>query len=85
MVRANGLRERAAVLLALREDLEELKVLLRLGQDLKAFTRFNAFEHAITMVIELARQNEGWLKSQRQGQGQDRPAMPAGLATPSAP
>ena len=33
VVRANALRDRVAVLLELREQLEELKVLLRLGQD----------------------------------------------------
>ena len=85
VVRANARRDRVAVLLELREQLEELKVLLRLGHDLKVFARFTSFEHAITQVIELAKQNEGWLKSQRQGQGQNRPAMPAGLAAPSAP
>lgn len=85
VVRANARRDRVAVLLELREQLEELKVVLRLGQDLNAFARFSAFEHAITQVIELAKQNEGWLKSQRQGQGRNRPAMREGLVAPSAP
>jgi len=85
VVRANAQRDRVATLLELREQLEELKVLLRLGQDLKVFSGFSAFEHAISQVVELAKQNEGWLKSQRQGQGRNRPAMPAGLAEPSAP
>ena len=52
-----------ATLLQLREQLEELKVLLRLGQDLKVFSGFSAFEHAISQVVELAKQNDGWLKS----------------------
>jgi len=85
VVRANAQRDRVATLLELREQLEELKVLLRLGQDLKVFSGFSAFEHAISQVVELAKQNEGWLKSQRRGQGRNRPAMPAGLAEPSAP
>ncbi|TLZ59266.1 MAG: four helix bundle protein [Gammaproteobacteria bacterium] len=76
VVRANAQRDRVATLLELREQLEELKVLLRLGQDLKVFSGFSAFEHAITQVVELAKQNEGWLKSQRQGQGR-------GLGTPT--
>jgi hypothetical protein len=83
VVRANARRDRVAVLLELREQLEELKVLLRLGHDLKAFARFSAFEHATTQVVELAKQNEGWLKSQSQGHGRNRPAMPEGV--PSAP
>ena len=85
VVRANARRDKVSVLLQLREELEELKVLLRLGQDVKAFANFNSFEHAITQVVAIAKQNEGWLKSQGQGQGQNRRAMPSGLATPSVP
>jgi hypothetical protein len=85
VVRANARRDKTPVLLQLREALEELKVLLRLGQDVKAFPNFKSFEHAITQVVEIAKQNEGWLKSQRQGHGQHQRAMPPRLATPSAP
>ena len=49
VVRANARRDKAPVLLQLREELEELKVLLRLGQDVKAFANFTSFEHAITL------------------------------------
>jgi hypothetical protein len=42
-------------------------------------------DYLILLVVEIAKQNEGWLKSQRQGHGQNRQAMPPGLATPSAP
>ena len=85
VVRANGRRDKVPVLFELREELEALKVLLRLGQDLKAFANFNSFEHAITLVVEIAKQNEGWLKSQRRGLGPNRRAMPPVLAAPSAP
>ena len=85
VVRANARRDKTSVLLQLREELEELKVLLRLGQDVKAFANFKSFEHAITQVVDIARQNEGWLKSQRQGHGQNPRAMPPRLAAPSAP
>jgi hypothetical protein len=85
VVRANARRDKTPVLLQLREELEELKVLLRLGQDVKAFANFKSFEHAITQVVDIARQNEGWLKSQRQGHGQNPRAMPSRLAAPSAP
>ena len=70
IVRANSRRDKEQTLLELREELEELKVLLRLCQDVKAFPNFNSFEHAIRLVTEIAKQNEGWLK--RQGHGQDR-------------
>ena len=85
VVRANSRRDKLPVLLELREELEELKVLLRLAQDVKAFANFKSFEHAITHVVEIAKQNEGWLRSQRQGHGRNPRAMPPGLATPSVP
>ena len=50
VVRANARRDKTPVLLQLREELEELKVLLRLGQDVKAFANFTSFEPAITFV-----------------------------------
>lgn len=75
VVRANARGDKASVLLEIREQLEELKVLLRLGHDSKVFANFNSFEHAISLVTDIARQNEGWLKSQRQGLGQNRPMM----------
>ena len=59
VVRANARREKEEVLLQIREELEELKVLLRLSQDSKAFPNFNSFEHAIGLVTEIAKQNEG--------------------------
>ncbi len=85
VVRANARRDKTSVLLELREELESLKVVLRLSQDVKAFAHFTSFEHAITQVVEIAKQNEGWLKSQRQGDGQNRRVMPSGLAAPSVP
>ena len=70
-------RDKAPVLLEIREEVEELKVLLRLCHDAKVFANFNSFEHAIRLVTDIARQNEGWLKSQRQGAGgQNRRVMP---------
>ena len=101
IVRANARRDKVPVLLTLREEVEELKVLLRLCQDVKAFPNFNSFEHAIMQVTDIAKQtlryalratqgDRGWLKSQRQGcgptgAGQNRPVMPDGLAAPSVP
>jgi hypothetical protein len=50
IVRANARREKAPVLLQLREEVEELKVLLRLCHDAKAFSNFTSFEHATGLV-----------------------------------
>lgn len=98
VVRANSRREKASVLLELRETLEEVKALLRLCQDVRAFPRFASYEHAMLLLVDAAKQNEGWLRSQRSpndapgrpgavaGQGQNRRTAPgSGTATPSAP
>jgi hypothetical protein len=66
IVRANARRDKAPLLLEVREEIEALKVVLRLCQDVKAFSNFGAFGQAIGQVVEIAKQNEGWLKSQRQ-------------------
>lgn len=75
IIRANARHDKAPVLLRLREELEDLKVLLRLCHDSKAFPNFNSFDHSTALVTDIAKQNEGWLKSQRQGHGQNRLAM----------
>jgi len=85
IVRANARRDKAPILQEIREELAEIKAVLRLCEDVKAFPNFNSFEHSFGLVTEIARQNEGWLKSQGQGHGQNRPAMSDRLAGPSAP
>ena len=86
VVRANARRDKAPVLLEVREAVEDLKVLCRLGHDVKAFASFNAFEHAITQVVVIAKQNEGWLRQQQSmGSGQSRRVMPSRPATPGVP
>lgn len=72
IVRANAKTDKRAALLALREEVEQLKLLLRLSHDTKALANFKAFEHAVGLVTDIAKQNEGWLKSQRQGRGPGR-------------
>ncbi len=83
VVRANSASDKAPTLRELRLEIEELKVLSRLACDLKAFASLRAFEHVATMLVEIAKQNEGWLKSQ--GQGRNRPAMPQRLAGSGVP
>ena len=50
VVRANSRQDTVAALLAMCEELEELKVLLRLCQDVQAFPNFNSFGHATELV-----------------------------------
>ena len=63
--KANTQQEKGPVLLELREKLEELKILARISMELRAFAKLNSFEYLVKTVVELARQNEGWLRSQK--------------------
>ena len=85
IVRANGRPDKVRVLLQIREEVEELKVLLRLCNDAKTFPNFNSFEHGIRLVTDIAKQNEGWLKSQQRGRGQNRRVILDEVAEPSVP
>lgn len=49
--------------MGLRDDLEELLLLVRLCKETKAFKSFKSFQYAAGEVAALSRQNEGWLKS----------------------
>ena len=85
VVRATSRLDKLPLLLELREEVEQLKVVLRLCQDVMAFASFKAFENAIGRAVEIAKQNEGWLKSQGRGHGESRRAMPEGPAAPGVP
>jgi len=66
IIRANSARERLPQLLRLRDLLEEVLVVLRLAKEVKAFKRFQAYQHAVELVVRVCRQNEGWIKSMNQ-------------------
>jgi hypothetical protein len=44
------------MLLELREEIESLKVQLRLCHDVKAFASVLSFEYAVTKAVEIAKQ-----------------------------
>jgi hypothetical protein len=80
---ANDAEDKAPWLLKNRERLEDLKLTIRLCKDFKAFPNFNSYQFSINEVVDLCRQNEGWLKasarkserpdsSPRTGAGQER-------------
>jgi len=75
IVRANNApkddaSQRQTVLQQLREELEQLKLTVRLCKEVKAFHNFKSYQVAINQVITLSKQNEGWLKSLSQANGQ---------------
>jgi len=63
IVRANNTYNKRPVLEEVRIKLEELKVTVRVCKEVQAFSNFNSFETAINLVVEIAKQNEGWMRS----------------------
>lgn len=63
IVKANAAHDKPPELLALRERLEELRILLRLAKEVRAFKSFQSFQFAVERVVSVCRQNEGWLRS----------------------
>ena len=63
IVKANAARDKRSELLALRECLDELLILMRLAKEVKAFKSFSSFQFAAEQVVSVCRQNEGWLRS----------------------
>jgi hypothetical protein len=66
---ANKKTERKDCLAEALSKLEAMKVLLHLCKEIKAFHNFNSFEVATKSVIEVAKQCEGWLRSQNSPSG----------------
>ncbi len=54
---------RKETLLCLRQELEWFKVLTRLCHESDAFTTTKAYLYVSEQIVNLAKQNEGWLKA----------------------
>ena len=65
IINANNSEYKNDALQNIREKLEELKVILRICKEVRAFNNYNSFEYAVKRVIDISRQNEGWLRSYR--------------------
>jgi hypothetical protein len=67
IIEANNQHDRAPLLQALRQDVEKLKVLARLCHESGGFTSTRAYLHIAEQVVNIAKQNEGWLRQTTQG------------------
>jgi len=67
IVKANSSYDKKEPLVKVREKVEELKISIKICKEINAFRTFKSFEYSIRSVINIAKQNEGWLKSQNQG------------------
>ena len=65
VIHANNQPDKLQALQELREHLEELLLLIRLGKEVQAFKSFNAYSQVVELTAKVCRQNEGWLKSLR--------------------
>ena len=63
IIRANNTYNKRPVLEQVRMKLEELKVTIRVCKEVQAFNSFNSFETSVNMVVSIAKQNEGWMRS----------------------
>lgn len=62
--RANASKDnRLELLEQLRDTCEEMKMLLRIAKELKAFNSFNSFEHASKLVVSICAQAQSWLNA----------------------
>jgi hypothetical protein len=63
IMKANAAHDKRPHLLALRESLDELLIVVRIAKEARAFKSFESFQYAIEQVVSVCRQNEGWLRS----------------------
>ena len=64
IIQTNNQSDKQLGLLALRDHLEELLLLIRIAKETKAFKSFKAYCFCIEQTAKVCRQCEGWLKSQ---------------------
>jgi hypothetical protein len=60
IIRANSTEQKSPVLQELVETCEQLKVMLVLAKEVKAFQSFTSFQQAAGLATSLCRQSEGW-------------------------
>ena len=71
IVKANSSKRKIKYLEMIREKLEELKIVLRICKEIKAFHNFNSYETGIRYVINISKQNEGWIKAEKEKEEQE--------------
>lgn len=60
---ANSRERKLEALTDLRDTVEELKVVITLAKEIKAFKSFATFQTAAEVAVNLGKQSEGWLRS----------------------
>jgi hypothetical protein len=73
IVRANSTWEKRPVLEEIRTQLEERMISVRVAKDVKAFEILNSYQFCAGEILEISRQNEGWLRSLERKQPESWP------------
>jgi hypothetical protein len=64
IVKANNVVDKKPLLQELLDAQEEMKIIIRLSKEVKAFHSFNSFETCIRHLDGVLKQSSGWLRSQ---------------------
>ena len=64
VAKANTKESRTHCLAEAIDKLEEMKLLVHVCREIKAFNKGNSVEHSIRLIVDVSRQCEGWLRSQ---------------------
>jgi len=64
--------DKVVVLRKLRNVCEEMKVLLQLSKELKAYTSFKQFEYSSLLAVSVCKQAQAWLLSSQKNRGEGK-------------
>ena len=65
IMRTNSLPEKREALQELVGLVEELKLVVRLCKEVGVFKKFSSYEYSSGLVVDLAKQSQAWLNSQK--------------------
>ncbi len=65
IIKANSCGDKTPTLRELATACEQMKMLVVLTKELKAFQSFKSFQHAANLATSLCRQSEGWYGSSK--------------------
>lgn len=63
VIKANNIHDKLPLLLELKGTLEEIKILIKICKEIKAFNNFKSFEVSINLLDNVIKQCTGWIKS----------------------
>ncbi len=63
--RANLSDNRVEALIRLRDSCEDMKILIQLSKELKAFRSFKQFEYSAMLLVGICKQAQAWLNAQK--------------------